>query len=218
MAQGAHPDRGRHPSEEQARFSVPIAVALATFAVTAGVTYSQDLLTPLGNAVAAGAAAVISGSIAYLFFPTATRSPAVLVMLLSVGLLAFAGFQLRDEAPRGVANLVGGCDAFTVYAQNRYNPVGTAIRAVPLPTARKVASFAANELVAVDGWVRTQPAYPSNSPPFDSDVWFHLADDSGWVSFAGVRADPTSLDPTGFAEDGGRPAPLAEECSGTHRM
>jgi hypothetical protein len=125
---------------------------------------------------------------------------------------------MRDGAPRGIASLVGGCDPFTVHAQNRYDPVGTSVRAAPLPTARKVRGYAPNELIAVDGWVRTQPAHGTNRPPFDSDVWFHLADDSGWVSFPGVRADPTQYDPTGLAEDGGRPAPTPEECSGTYRL
>lgn len=217
MARGAEPASGS-PSGERARYWVPITVALVTFAVTAGVTYSADLLTPLGNAFAAGAAAVIAGAVAYLLFPSGTRLAAAVVMLLAIGCLACTWTQLRDEAPRGIASLVGGCDPFTVHAQNRFNPVGTSVRAAPLPTARKVGSYGPNELIALDGWVRTQPAYPTNRSPFDSDVWFHLADDSGWVSFAAVRADPTSLDTSGLSEDGGRPVPLAEECSGTYRL
>jgi hypothetical protein len=104
-----------------------------------------------------------------------------------------------------------------VHAQSRYNPIGTVVRAAPSRSAAEVGGYAPNELVPVNGWVRTQAAYPSNSPPFDSDAWFHVADNSGWVSFAGVRADPTVLDPTGFDPDGGRPVPLDPRCSGTIR-
>jgi hypothetical protein len=124
---------------------------------------------------------------------------------------------LRDEAPPGVATLVGGCDPFTVFAQNRWTPLGTAVRDVPTPTAKKIKGFSPNELIGVDGWVRTRAPYPSNTPPWTSDVWFHLSHDSGWVSFAGVRADPTSPDPTGHDADGGRSAPTPDECSGSVR-
>ena len=213
MSQSSPPDGGAG-----ARHWLPAMVGLVTFGVTAAVTYSEELLMPLGNALAAGSAAVITGTFVYLLFPSAARVAATLVMLVAVGCLGFAWWQFRDGAPRGIASFVGGCEPFTVHAQNRYSPVGAAIRAAPMPTASKVGSVGPNELVAVDGWVRTAPAYPTNSPPFDSDVWFHLADDSGWVSFAGVRSDPTAFDATGLAEDGGRPAPVAEECSGTYRM
>ena len=77
--------------------------------------------------------------------------------------------------------------------------------------------MAPNKQFAVNGWVRTQAAYPHNSPPFDNDVWFHVADDSGWVSFAGVRADPTTPVEDPFDPEGGRPAPIDEECSGSVR-
>jgi len=49
-------------------------------------------------------------------------------------------------------------------------------------------------------------------------VWFHVADNTGWVSLAGVRADPTTPDETGgFSDDGGRPVPADDACSGTLR-
>ena len=120
--------------------------------------------------------------------------------------------------PDGVRGFVGGCEPFAVYAQNRFAPLGAAFRADPSPTGRKVGSAAGNELVPVNGWVRSRAAYPANSAPWNSDVWFHLADNSGWVSFAGVRADPTVPDETGgFSADGGRPVPVADDCSGAIR-
>lgn len=54
---------------------------------------------------------------------------------------------------------------------------------------------------------------PREHPAWNSDVWFHLADNSGWVTFAAVRADPTVPDPSGFSPDGGRPALTDESCS-----
>lgn len=120
-------------------------------------------------------------------------------------------------APAGVTCFVGGCDTFSVYAQNRYDPPGAAVRVEPLRTGLQMGGYLPNQLIPVDGWVRTRAAYPSNPPPFDSDVWFHLADDKGWVSFAGVRADPTDRAPTNFDDDGGRAAPTPPECGGTIR-
>jgi len=106
---------------------VPVIVALATFVITAAVTYSQDLLTPLGNAAAAGAAAVATGALTYLFSPSRARPAAGVILLLALGCLAFAWSEMRDEAPRGIASFVGGCDPFTVHAQNRWDPLGAAV-------------------------------------------------------------------------------------------
>jgi hypothetical protein len=74
--------------------------------------------------------------------------------------------------------------------------------------------FAANQTVLVDGYVHGRPAYPTNSPPYNSDVWFHLADGSGWVSFASVRAIPTSFDATGQNNDPQDAAPTPAACEG----
>jgi hypothetical protein len=41
----------------------------------------------------------------------------------------------------------------------------------------------------------------------DSGSWLHLADNSRWVSFAGVKATPTAHDPTGTSRDARRPRP-----------
>ena len=118
-------------------------------------------------------------------------------------------------AGHAISTLDGGCGGYQLYAQNRYDPVGTAIRSAPDPLAAKVGGFAPNEIIAVDGWVHAKVAYPTNPAPWNSDVWFHLSDGRGWVSFAGVRAAPSSYDPTGRSPDGGIPATTPEECRGT---
>jgi hypothetical protein len=139
--------------------------------------------------------------------------------LVSIALLIFAGTQLvshvGDSDEEG--NFIGGCQPFTVFAQNRWDPRGAALRVEPSRDAQQIGNFDPNQLVVVNGWVRTRAAYPSNSPPFNNDIWFHVADGSGWVAFGAVRADPTTYDPTGFDPDGGRPAPIEPTCSGSYR-
>lgn len=119
--------------------------------------------------------------------------------------------------PKDLVHLVGGCQPFSVYAQNRWNPAGATLRAGPTRNGRPIGNFDPNELVLINGWVRGDIAYPTNPTPFDSDVWFHVADDRGWVSYAAVRADPTTFDPTGLDPAGGRPVPLDPQCSGAIR-
>ncbi len=114
-------------------------------------------------------------------------------------------------------DFVGGCAAFTVYAQNQFDPVGTKVWAEPRPTADNSHGFAPNELVKVDGWVRTQTPYPSNSSPWDSDAWFHLSNGAGWVSFAGVRSVPTDPSQGNFAAGPGA-VPLDQDCDGRWRQ
>jgi len=116
------------------------------------------------------------------------------------------------QAPQGVVVDSGGCDAFQVFAQNRWAPTGTAVRAAPNIEAHVVATYPGNFSIMVDGWVHSRPAYPTNTAPWNSDIWFHLADDSGWVSFPGVRAEPTATDPTGLSSDGGVPAATSAKC------
>lgn len=142
------------------------------------------------------------------------------VSLVAGGLIWFAQSQSGGDGspgvPTGVVGFVGGCEPFSVFAQNRWEPHGAARRVAPSRNAKQAGNFDPNQLVPIDGWVRTQPAYPSNTSPWDSDVWFHLADNSGWLSYAGVRADPTEPDPTGQA-GGGRPVPTTQKCSGAIR-
>lgn len=181
-------------------------------------TSLSGAVTPIGvsilSAIATTAGALL-GSAATAHEHRAPLAGLALLVVLAGGAPTYMLNQ--RHAPVGVAELVGGCARFTVFAQNRWNPVGAAKRAKPLADSNKVGSFAPNELVAVDGWVRTQPAYPTNKNPWDSDVWFHVADGTGWVAFAAVRADPTPYDPTGFSDQGGRPVPLASGCSASVR-
>ena len=112
-----------------------------------------------------------------------------------------------------IVGMSGGCPAFQIFAQNRWAPLGAAIRAQPNVLSIQVSSYPGNMSIAVNGWVYGAVAYPSNTAPWNSNVWFHLADGAGWVSFAGVRATPTSPDPTGHA-NGGDPAPTSSPCEG----
>jgi hypothetical protein len=114
----------------------------------------------------------------------------------------------------GVSGFSGGCDAFQIFAQNRWQPYGTVMRAQPNVLSKQVGGFSPNQSIAVNGWVHSRPAYPTNSAPWNSDAWFHLADQSGWVSFAGVRATTTTEDPTGLGE-GGPPAATSKFCEGS---
>lgn len=118
---------------------------------------------------------------------------------------------------RSHRDFVGGCEPFNLHAQNEFDPVGTLIWEKPLPTAKNYRGFSPNQLITVDGWVRTRSPYPTNSTPWDSDVWFHLANNGGWVSFAGVRALPTSPGPKGNFDTGSSPAPIDTRCAGTFR-
>ena len=128
-----------------------------------------------------------------------------------------AGTALASLALTGCGNdnqqsRYKACDKFGVVAQNRWAPVGAPVRSEPSVLAPKVApGFAGNEIVAVDGWAHTSAAYPNNTPPFNNDLWFHLANREGWVTFAAVRGAATLLDPTGQA-NGGQPAPTPANC------
>jgi hypothetical protein len=119
--------------------------------------------------------------------------------------------------PDGVTGFSGGCDAFQVFAQNRWDPVGAAVRAQPNVLSKKVGSYSPNASIAINGWVHSRAAYPTNTAPWNSDAWFHLADESGWVSFGAVRATPTGYDPTGLSARGGSPVATSGACQGSVR-
>jgi hypothetical protein len=126
------------------------------------------------------------------------------------------GYSPPTAAGR-VLGFVGGCEAFRLHAQYRWPPFGAVKRAAPSVLAAKVGGFDPNEYVAVNGWVHAEIAYPHNPPPFNNDIWFHVADDSGWVSFGAVRSLPTSPAATNFDEDGGTPAVAPPQCEGAVR-
>ncbi len=107
----------------------------------------------------------------------------------------------------------GGCAAFQVFAQGRWKPYGTAVRRDPSVLSPQVGGYAENMSITVDGWVHSRPAYPTNTAPWNSDVWYHVSD-GGWVSFPGVRSTPVAEDPTGVDSDGGPPPPVSTACQG----
>jgi hypothetical protein len=114
----------------------------------------------------------------------------------------------------GVTDMTGGCKPFQVYAQNRWQPYGTRVLAAPNLASKQLRGEPPNKTLYVNGWVHGATAYPLNPPPWNSDVYFHLADGTGWVTFAGVRAVPTPQDPTGLSPNGGEPVPVITSCEG----
>ncbi|HEY1645360.1 MAG TPA: hypothetical protein VGF75_03150, partial [Candidatus Saccharimonadales bacterium] len=72
----------------------------------------------------------------------------------------------------------GGCKPYAVYAQNRWDPLGTAVRPIPNVLAPETRpAYAGDDVIAVDGWFHYGNAvYPTNTPPWNSNIWFKLAD------------------------------------------
>ena len=85
----------------------------------------------------------------------------------------------------------GGCAPFQVFAQNRWKPYGAAIRAQPNVLSELVGTEPGNFSLSVNGWVYSRPAYPTNTPPWNNGVWYHLTDGAGWVSLR-VRVIPAA--------------------------
>jgi len=91
---------------------------------------------------------------------------AVLVAIVSAGSAPWWWHRVFGDDD----DFVGGCAAFSLYAQNQFDPIGTKIWEAPSPTADSFRGFSPNELITVDGWVRTRSPYTSNTPPWDSEV------------------------------------------------
>jgi hypothetical protein len=123
------------------------------------------------------------------------------------------GLSSSDTATSSIVGMSGGCAPYQIFAQGRWRPTGTAIRSQPNVLSTIEGSFSANASISVNGWVHGRPAYTTNISPWNSDVWFHLTDGAGWVSFPGVRGTPIAFDPTGLA-DGGTPAADPKGCEG----
>jgi hypothetical protein len=143
---------------------------------------------------------------------------ATICVSVAAGALVLLTFSLGgnnngSNVNDAVIGFVGGCSPYEVFAQNRWLPTGAAIRVAPSVESSQVGSFQGNVSISVNGWVHGRAAYPTNVAPFNSDVWFHLADGAGWVSSGGVRSTPTAFDPTGLA-NGGPPATTAGQCEG----
>lgn len=120
---------------------------------------------------------------------------------------AFATHEVSQQSPSP-----SGCAPYGVYAQNRWQPVGTRKLDQPTALGNKIGGFAPNEIISVDGWVHGTPINAHNQPPFDSDIWLRLSDRTGWVAWAATRGVPTTPDPTNLA-DGGTPAPAPAACA-----
>jgi len=149
-------------------------------------------------------------------------APRVGLLVLLIGAAAFAVVLIGPDrvrswaspTPSDVTAMTGGCAPFQVFAQNRWQPYGARQLAGPNLQSRVIGPIAPNKTIYVNGWVHGAVAYPLNSPPWNSDIYFHLADNSGWVTFAGIRAVPTDQDPTGHSPDGGVPAATLGACQG----
>lgn len=145
--------------------------------------------------------------------------------------------RLKKLSSRGVAALsglaiaaaTGGCGApsdnqeeckpHQVYAQGMWAPPGAVVRDQPDRAAHQVGTLKANQAIQVDYWFHSgTPVYPQNQPPYNSDVWLHMAEAGSvneWVNFAAVRAGQVALenyDPTGLKPDVGGPVDLKVEC------
>lgn len=141
----------------------------------------------------------------------------IMVIALSAPGLAALATPSTESGVKNIVGLSGGCVSYYVYGQNRWAPYGAAIRAAPNREARQLGAVAGNKLVYVNGWVQTESAQPSNYPPWNSNIWFHLTDNSGWISYPGTRAVPTPQDPSGQDSNGGTPAPTPAACEGATR-
>jgi hypothetical protein len=136
----------------------------------------------------------------------------VIIFMLVVSIAAVA-LGVVDRPPRtyaanGSVRITGGCSPFLIYEQNRWAPLGAKILKAPQRDAQQIGTVGPNKIVYADGWVRTESGIPLDSPPWNSDVWFHLDHDAGWVDFGGVRALPTTPDPSGLSSYGGEPIPV----------
>jgi hypothetical protein len=134
--------------------------------------------------------------------------------IASVASLVFLGLILPSNNRNSeVQDINGGCSKYIIYSQDRWKPYGAKLMATPYRDAKQIGGIPPNKLIYVDGWVHSEIAQPSNViPPWNSDIWFHLADGSGWVSLAGTRAVPTPPDPTGLSTNGGTPPPTPSKC------
>lgn len=146
----------------------------------------------------------------------------VVLVVLAVAIAGTAAWWWRytslehssAQPPSAVVGMSGGCAPFEAIAQNRYPPYGTAIRTQPNALSTKLGSYNGNTAINVNGWVYGTAEYPTNSPPWNSNIWFHLTDGAGWVSYAGVRAYPMTPDPDGLNPDGGPPVATSKSCEG----
>jgi hypothetical protein len=191
------------------------AAAVVAVLAVRGVT-SGPIVWSVG--VASGVAAIAVAGQEYLRgLREATLPRPLIVVMLLVSIAAVTlGLIIRPSstyAANGSVRITGGCPAFLIYGQNRWAPLGAKILKAPQRDAEQIGTVGPNKIVYADGWLRTESGIPLDSPPWNSDVWFHLDHDGGWVDFGGVRALPTTPDPSGgLSSDGGEPVPVLDQC------
>jgi hypothetical protein len=124
-------------------------------------------------------------------------------------------------APTITHSVLDACAPFTVYAQNRWDLLGAAVRDQPDVTLPNKGGFAGNTIISVDGYYDTGlPLDAHNPAPFNNGIWLHLTPGAnngqeGFVSYRGVRAETTVPDPDPTNNppgDGGKPVVLRPEC------
>lgn len=135
------------PRHDPPGAAVVFAAFIAAGIAAAGV-YSQPYLSDVGNAIITACGALAGATLLYALYPSQIRVAAVTVLIVA---LAGAGvawtlLRLSQPIPDGVASLIGGCDRFNLYAQNRYPPLGARVMAEPLPDSTKIGSRAGNDL------------------------------------------------------------------------
>jgi hypothetical protein len=87
---------------------------------------------------------------------------------------AFGAVGPPSRPESSIVGMSGGCSALQVFAQNRWAPLSTAIRVAPNVLSAQNGSFPGNMSIAVNGWVHSRAAYPTNPPPRNNDVWCQL--------------------------------------------
>lgn len=191
------------------------AAAVVAVLALSGVT-SGPIVWSVG--IASGVAAVVVAGQEYLHGLRDATLPRPLIMVMLLMSIAAVALGLIDRpsstyAANGSVRITGGCHPFLIYGQNRWAPLGAKVLNAPRRDAEQIGTVGPNKIVYADGWVRTESGIPLDSPPWNSDVWFHLDHDAGWVDFGGVRALPTTPDPSGgLSTDGGEPVPALAQC------
>jgi hypothetical protein len=106
------------------------------------------------------------------------------------------------------------CDLFRAYAQNQWDPVGAEEHFRPTMSSNVVKRYGPNTVIPVDGWVHGSADFTVLGPPFNSDVWFHVGDGSGWIPAAGLRSAPTKK-PALTSPNGGPAVQSTANCEGS---
>lgn len=194
---------------------------LVTLALIVGISgIGADLIGILTAPIPLILGFLASGVVAIALRKRLASSPAAIAAVMATGVVVAGAAwiaedrQPEDDAASPVAGFRGGCSPYQIFAQNRWPPLGTTAHAQPNVLSTDMATFPGNKSLSVNGWVHGRAAYPTNTPPWNSDIWFHLTSGIGWVSFAAVRALPTTPDMSGLEEEGGTPAPTPRQCEG----